>query len=66
LAVRPTELGWGALAGGGMLAGIGFAMAQLITDLAFQDTLLQTAKIGILAASVLSAVGGLALDLAGP
>ena len=61
LAVRPTDLGWGTLAGGGMLAGIGFTMALLIADLAFQDTLLQTAKIGILTASVLSAAGGLAL-----
>jgi NhaA family Na+:H+ antiporter len=61
LAVRPTELGWGALAGGGMLAGIGFTMALLIAGLAFEGTLLQAAKLGILAASLISAAGGLTL-----
>jgi NhaA family Na+:H+ antiporter len=61
LAARPRELGWPALAGGGMLAGIGFAMALLIADLAFDGALLDAAKLGILAASVLSAAAGLAL-----
>jgi Na+:H+ antiporter, NhaA family len=61
LAVRPRELGWGSLAGGGMLAGIGFTMALLIAGLAFEGALLDAAKLGILAASVLSAAGGLAL-----
>ena len=61
LAARPTELAWGTLAGGGLLAGIGFSMALFIADLAFQSTMLQAAKIGILAASVISASGGLAL-----
>jgi Na+:H+ antiporter, NhaA family len=60
-AVRPAELGWGALTGGGMLAGIGFTMALLIAGLAFEGTLLQAAKLGILAASIISAAGGLAL-----
>jgi NhaA family Na+:H+ antiporter len=61
LAARPADLGWGALAGGGMLAGIGFTMALFIADLAFQGVLLQAAKLGILAASLASAAGGLAL-----
>ena len=61
LAVRPADLGWGALAGGGMLAGIGFTMALLIASLAFQGTLLQAAKLGIFAASIISAAGGLVL-----
>lgn len=61
LAVRPVTLGWGALAGGGMLAGIGFTMALFIAELAFQGDLLQAAKLGILAASVVAAVGGLML-----
>ncbi|MFL5333582.1 MAG: Na+/H+ antiporter NhaA, partial [Geminicoccaceae bacterium] len=60
LAVRPADLGWRTLAGG-MLAGIGFTMALHIAGLAFQDMRLQTAKIGILAASLISAAGGLAL-----
>jgi NhaA family Na+:H+ antiporter len=46
-----------------MLAGIGFTMALFIADLAFQGTLLQAAKLGILAASLASAAGGLGLLL---
>lgn len=61
LAARPAELGWGALAGGGLLAGIGFTMALFIAGLAFQGGLLDAAKLGILAASILSATGGLAM-----
>jgi NhaA family Na+:H+ antiporter len=61
LALRPAGLGWGALAGGGMLAGMGFTMALLIAGLAFRDVLLEAAKLGILAASVISATLGLAL-----
>ncbi|WP_367614575.1 Na+/H+ antiporter NhaA [Teichococcus coralli] len=61
LAARPAELGWGALAGGGMLAGISFTMALFITGLAFQGALLDAAKVGILGASVRSAAGGLAV-----
>ena len=61
LAERPAELGWGTLAGGGLLAGIGFTMALFIADLAFQGTLLQAAKLGILVGSLVSAAGGLAL-----
>ncbi|MBX6741348.1 MAG: Na+/H+ antiporter NhaA [Acetobacteraceae bacterium] len=61
LAARPAALGWGALAGGGMLAGIGFTMALFIAGLAFQGGLLDAAKLGILAASLVSAAAGLAL-----
>lgn len=61
LAVRPRELGWATLGGGGMLAGIGFTMALLIADLAFEGALLDAAKLGILAASILSATAGLVL-----
>ncbi|WP_235907805.1 Na+/H+ antiporter NhaA [Siccirubricoccus phaeus] len=61
LAARPRDLGWAALAGGGMLAGIGFTMALLIADLAFEGALLDAAKLGILAASIVSATAGLAL-----
>ncbi|MBR0662206.1 Na+/H+ antiporter NhaA [Neoroseomonas oryzicola] len=60
MAVRPKTLGWGMLAGGGILAGIGFTMALLIAELAFQGGQLQAAKLGILAASVISAATGLA------
>ena len=61
LAERPAELGWGTLAGGGLLAGIGFTMSLFIADLAFQGTVLQAAKLGILVGSLVSAAGGLAL-----
>jgi NhaA family Na+:H+ antiporter len=61
LAERPAELGWGTLAGGGLVAGIGFTMALFIADLAFQGTLLQAAKLGILVGSLVSAAGGLSL-----
>jgi NhaA family Na+:H+ antiporter len=44
-----------------MLAGIGFTMALFIAGLAFEGALLDAAKLGILAASVLSAAAGLAL-----
>jgi NhaA family Na+:H+ antiporter len=49
------------LAGGGLLAGIGFTMALFIADLAFDDALINAAKLGILSASVASAAAGLAV-----
>jgi Na+:H+ antiporter, NhaA family len=63
IAVRPPNLNWGMLAGGGMLAGIGFTMALFIAGLAFGDDHLNAAKLGILSASVVSAVMGTALLL---
>lgn len=61
IAVRPPELNWGLIAGGSVLAGIGFTMALFIANLAFDESLLPHAKLGIFLASVLSAAGGLAL-----
>jgi NhaA family Na+:H+ antiporter len=61
LASRPPDLGWGMLVGGGLLAGIGFTMALFIADLAFDDALINAAKLGILSASVASAAAGLAV-----
>ena len=61
IAIRPPELSWGSLAGGGLLAGIGFTMALFIANLAFSESLIGSAKVGILLASVVSAVAGLAL-----
>lgn len=49
------------MAGGALLAGIGFTMALFIADLAFQGGLLDPAKLGILAASIVSAAAGLLL-----
>jgi NhaA family Na+:H+ antiporter len=61
LASRPPDMGWGMLAGGGLLAGIGFTMALFIADLAFDDALINAAKLGILSGSVASAAAGLAV-----
>lgn len=61
LATRPTDLSWGELAGGALLTGIGFTMALFIADLAFPGGLLDAAKLGILAASIMSAAAGLLL-----
>ena len=61
IAIRPPELSWGSLAGGGLLAGIGFTMALFIANLAFSESLIGSAKLGILLASVASALAGLAL-----
>jgi Na+/H+ antiporter NhaA len=56
---RPASLDWSLIAAGGALTGIGFTMAIFIADLAFDDALLSSAKLGILAASVVAAVVGL-------
>jgi NhaA family Na+:H+ antiporter len=61
IAIRPPELGWQLLAGGGVLAGIGFTMALFIANLAFPDSLIDSAKLGIFLASVFSAGVGMAL-----
>lgn len=61
IAIRPPELSWGLMAGGSVLAGIGFTMALFIANLAFDESLIHQAKLGIFLASVLSAAGGLTL-----
>jgi len=47
IAIRPPDLSWGLLAGGGLLAGIGFTMALFIANLAFSESLIDSAKLGI-------------------
>lgn len=59
LATRPDELSWSMLAAGALLTGIGFTMALFIAQLAFGPGLLNSAKFGILGASLVSATGGL-------
>ena len=55
----PAGVTWGQIAGAGCLAGIGFTMSLFISDLAFDNaTLIATAKVGILAASLASGVVG--------
>jgi NhaA family Na+:H+ antiporter len=61
LADLPEGVGWGAVVGGGFLAGIGFTMSIFIAGLALEGSMLDYAKVGILFASVLAAAVGLAL-----
>lgn len=61
LAARPPELSWAFLAAGSLLAGIGFTMALFIANLAFSEGLINAAKLGIFAASLVAATTGLAV-----
>ena len=61
IAIRPPNLSWGLLAAGGLLAGIGFTMALFIANLAFNPSMINSAKLGILSASIVSATMGIAL-----
>jgi len=58
IAILPLDLNWKLLAGGSLLAGTGFTMALFIANLAFSSALLNDAKLGILSASVFSAMAG--------
>ena len=59
LAALPEGVSWTALHGCAWLGGIGFTMSLFIGMLAFQGTnLLDSAKVGILAGSILSGVVG--------
>jgi Na+/H+ antiporter NhaA len=49
-------VGWGALAGGGAVAGIGFTVSLLIASLAFHGVQLQEAKVGVLSAALCAAL----------
>ncbi len=58
----PEGVTWGQIAGAGCLAGIGFTMSLFITDLAFDnESLIATAKVGIIAASLVSGIIGYVL-----
>jgi NhaA family Na+:H+ antiporter len=55
----PQGIGWRHVYGAGWLAGIGFTMSLFITDLAFSEgSLVEAAKLGILAASLIAGVVG--------
>ncbi len=61
IAFKPEQLRWSHLAGAALLAGIGFTVAIFIANLSFdaeQTELLEAAKIGIFAASIVAAVLG--------
>ncbi len=64
IAFKPQQLRWSHLLGAALLAGIGFTVAIFIANLSFdadQTELLETAKIGIFAASIIAAVLGYGL-----
>lgn len=63
IATKPTDLSWLQLAGGSMLAGIGFTMALFIADLSFTHNLLSNAKLGILLATIFCGPTGVLLLL---
>jgi Na+:H+ antiporter, NhaA family len=59
LAAMLDGIGWRQIVGVGMLGGIGFTMSLFIANLAFGDGhALETAKVGILVASVVSGIAG--------
>lgn len=58
-AILPSGTNWYQLAGGSILAGIGFTMSIFIATLAFDDNSMQDiAKISVLLASLLAMAGG--------
>jgi len=57
----PAGVNWKLVVAGGCLAGIGFTMALFISGLALADDLLDTAKIGVLGGSLLSALLGMTM-----
>ncbi len=65
IASLPRGVSWRHILGAGTLAGIGFTMAIFIANLAFKNspTDLEHAKLAILVASTISAIGGAALLL---
>ncbi|MEL4471832.1 Na+/H+ antiporter NhaA [Shewanella algae] len=66
IATIPQELNWRLLASGSFLAGIGFTMALFIASMAFDESLIEGAKLGIFMASLFSAVIGLLLLISLP
>jgi NhaA family Na+:H+ antiporter len=62
IATMLAGIGWRQIAGVGLLGGVGFTMSLFIANLAFGDTPeLEMAKVGILAASIISGAAGAVL-----
>ncbi|MCH9756019.1 MAG: Na+/H+ antiporter NhaA [Gammaproteobacteria bacterium] len=59
LAKRPSDLNWILLACASILTGIGFTMAIFIANLAFNENLINSARLGILLASIFCALTGI-------
>ncbi|MBW0159388.1 Na+/H+ antiporter NhaA [Sedimentimonas flavescens] len=58
IAVLAPGLSWPFIVAGSFLAGIGFTMSVFIADLAFDATMLNAAKLGILSGSAFAATIG--------
>ncbi len=61
IAFRPAQMSWSQMSGAALLAGIGFTVAIFIANLSFDAAsveLLEDAKIGIFAASIVAALLG--------
>ena len=63
IARKQHDFTWPMVLGAGALAGIGFTMSLFIATLAFDQAALQSAKVGILAASLTSGIVGMVLLL---
>jgi len=62
LAELPSRVGWPQILGASVLAGIGFTVALFIAALAFEEArFVAGAKLGVLAASLLATLLGVAL-----
>ncbi|WP_169566749.1 Na+/H+ antiporter NhaA [Sneathiella limimaris] len=59
IAVRGEGLSWSLLVAGAFLTGIGFTMSFFIANLAFNQEILDSAKLGILVGSMISAFLGI-------
>jgi NhaA family Na+:H+ antiporter len=57
----PAGAEWRDILGAGALGGIGFTVSIFVANLAFEGELLDLAKLGVLGASLVSALVGLAL-----
>ena len=55
------SLSWPVIAGGGVVAGIGFTVSLLIASLAFHGRDLEEAKVGVLVAALLASLGAWAV-----
>ncbi len=58
MAVKPRKTSWLSFTGLGMLGGIGFTMSIFIAGLAYENELLNQAKIGIFVGSIIAGVSG--------
>ncbi|MGE8941489.1 Na+/H+ antiporter NhaA [Leptospira interrogans] len=58
-ATQGSGLNWSFLAAGAFLTGIGFTMSLFIAGLAFPPAMLNTVKLAVLSASIVSAIAGL-------